>query len=142
MAPHDHPAPQARPWFGRSTTTVAWAVLLIALVHPPHGLNVPLCWMASTTGVPCPGCGLTRSVSCAVRGMLEASWEYHPFGILFAMGFGCVALVSLLPTAPRRRLALIACRHARVANTLYALLVGAFLTYGAARAAAHLLHPK
>ena len=54
-----------RRWVGPIPTLVAWVVLVVALVHPPHGLGVEVCWTRAATDVPCPGCGLTRSVSCA-----------------------------------------------------------------------------
>ncbi len=127
-------------WFRRPTTVVAWAVLLIALIHPPHGLGIPICWTAAVTGVPCPGCGLTRSMSCAVRGMFNASWHYHPFGVVFLAVFAGVAVISLLPTATRQRIDALIGRHVKVMNAAYAVLIGAFLVFGTARAVLSCLH--
>jgi hypothetical protein len=117
---------------------VAWIVLTIALIHPPHGLGIPICWMHSTLGVPCPGCGLTRSVSCAVRGMFETSWAYHPFGIPVLLLFASLGIVGLLPENARARIARGVDRRPRLALTVYVIFVIAFVTYGAVRALLHI----
>jgi hypothetical protein len=41
-----------------------------------------LCFFHSTTGLPCPGCGLTRSFVTAGRGDLGLSLYFHRFGWL------------------------------------------------------------
>jgi hypothetical protein len=120
--------------FGRQNTVVAWIVLVLAAVHPPHGLGIPLCWLDRLTGIPCPGCGLSRSLSCAIHGMFGASWEYHPFGIFFLATFAVIALASLLPAVRRQALLDFADRHHRVFRAAYLILVASFLAYGAARA--------
>ena len=51
-----------------------------------HIANIPsLCAFHNVTGIPCPGCGLTRSfVSCG-HGHLTQAFIYHPAGpLLFA----------------------------------------------------------
>ncbi len=134
------PNPTSRAWFRRSTVIVAWAVLLLSVVHPPHGVGIAVCWMRATTGVPCPGCGLTRSISCAVRGMFSESWGYHPFGIIFLVAFAGVAVVSLLPTTARQRLDALISRHVKLMNAAYALFIAAFLAVGVTRALIYCLH--
>ncbi len=109
-------------------------MLVVAAFHPPHGLGIPICWLDRWTGIPCPGCGLSRSLSCAVHGMLGASWEYHPFGLLFLAVFAAIALVSLLPAARRQTLTDFVDRHHRAFSAAYLTLVVSFLAYGAVRA--------
>lgn len=44
-------------------------------------LTLPsFCLLRNTTGIPCPGCGLTRSVVHAVRGDWKGSFQYHRMG--------------------------------------------------------------
>jgi hypothetical protein len=121
------------------TIVVAWLVLVVAAVHPPHGLGVPVCVLEAASGLPCPGCGLTRSLSCAMRGMFHASWDYHPFGIAFLALFAAVATASLLPSPARRRLDAAMSAHGGAVRLARAAFIGAFLAYGAARAIAHLV---
>ena len=46
-------------------------------------LTGTICVFASTTGIPCPGCGLTRAVVHALRGDLPGAFQMHP---LFWLG--------------------------------------------------------
>lgn len=38
----------------------------------------PGCWFRSVTGIPCPGCGMSRAWLAALRGDLAAALGYHP----------------------------------------------------------------
>ncbi|UCD75319.1 MAG: DUF2752 domain-containing protein [Phycisphaerales bacterium] len=128
-----------RRWFGKATTRVAWLALIVAVVHPPHGLGLPICWLRTTTGLLCPGCGITRSMSCAVRGLFEQSWQYHPFGILLLAFFCLAAAISLLPPRRKVRLARFIQRHGRPASVLHIALITAFIVFGVLRAVVHVL---
>lgn len=69
---------------------ICGAVLLlsVALPLPQNGtiLGLPsLCPFHNLSGVPCPGCGLTRSFVCLAHGQIAAAFEFHPLGpLLFA----------------------------------------------------------
>lgn len=124
--------------FGRTSVVVAWIVLTLAPLHPPQGLGLPVCWLHSTTGVPCPGCGLSRSISAAVRGDLARAVRLHPFGPVAVASFGAIAIVSMLPRRARRRFVWHIERRRRLAWTVYGALIAAFVLFGVLRAAAHL----
>ena len=128
-----------RRWLSAHSVRLAWFALVVAVLHPPHGFGFTLCWFHQTTGVPCPGCGLTRSLSCAVRGMLTESWAYHPFGPILLGVFAVIATIGVLPGHAQRRVFDCISRHAGLANAAYVLLVTSFLTYGLYRAVMHLI---
>ncbi len=47
------------------------------------GLTTPeICLMKRSTGIPCPGCGLTRSWVLAAQGHPEASFHQHHLGLV------------------------------------------------------------
>lgn len=79
----------------------ALALLIIAAVSPPDGLGLIACPFRAATGLPCPGCGVTRSVTLLLRGRVSESWEMHPFGlpILFVL----VTIIGVGLMARRRR---------------------------------------
>jgi hypothetical protein len=67
---------------------VAGAVLLAsllglaALLPPARPLPFDVCLLHRLTGLPCLGCGLTRSIVHLLRGDLLASLRLHPAGLL------------------------------------------------------------
>lgn len=73
----------------REPASLAAIVLAGTLVLAYTGLHGPLCYFRFLTGLPCPGCGLTRSLESLWHGRLLLSIRYHPLGIpffLFAYG--------------------------------------------------------
>src|SRR5579859_5366978 len=90
------PATIHRRWLGKTTVMAAWLGLLLAVVSPPQGSGIAVCWWKGCTGLPCPGCGLTRSLSCGLRGMFQESWNYHPLGLVILGLFVATIVISLL----------------------------------------------
>ena len=41
------------------------------------------CTFQHVTGIPCPGCGLTRSFISLAHGRLRDAWNYNPAGMFF-----------------------------------------------------------
>ena len=76
------------------------AALLAAAVFTPSSLpSLKICWFARLTDLPCPGCGLTRSVCAIAHGRFADAWQFHPFGYFFFAVFLTGAagpLISLL----------------------------------------------
>lgn len=69
------------------------AVAVAAMLHPVapgaemhlsiDGVALPeVCAFRATTGIPCPGCGLTRSWVAMLHGDLAGSLGFHPLGWL------------------------------------------------------------
>jgi len=120
-------------WFGGVTVCAAWLGLVLAALTPPHGTGFTVCWLKAATGMSCPGCGLTRSLSCGLRGMWVASWHYHPLGLPILGLFLIAAGSSVLPTSARKRLTGYLQSHALFFNSLYLLFVATFLAFGLTR---------
>ena len=76
----------------RPATLLTLSFLGAALVPVSFVTNGPsLCPFKMLTGLPCPGCGMTRSVVTLLHGDLGASLFYHPLGIVIVAL--CFALV-------------------------------------------------
>ena len=40
------------------------------------------CIFKGVTGIPCPGCGMTRACLAILQGEFSTAWRYHPFSFL------------------------------------------------------------
>jgi len=57
------------------------------LALPLVGIELPsLCVWRNTTGISCPGCGLTRAFVCLAHGQWSQAWKYNPAGVLMFAG--------------------------------------------------------
>ncbi|MEY2784113.1 MAG: hypothetical protein RL277_317 [Planctomycetota bacterium] len=107
-------------------------VLALSLVPVPAGLQGrSICTFRNLFDLPCPGCGVTRSLRATAHGDLASALDLNPFGPLF---FGAAVLLLLSPLWQRLHpdwdLKLISSRWARVGAV--ALLVS-MLLYGLLR---------
>jgi hypothetical protein len=116
----------------------AWAVgltlLWLGLVGVVHLLDpaAPLCGFKRVSGVPCPGCGLTRGVTALARGEVLGGLAFNPLLLtallLFLLLLGVRLLLGRAPRldlGPReRRLALLAALLLVVANWAYLVVRG------------------
>jgi hypothetical protein len=58
-------------------------------------LHMPgICPFRMLTGLPCPLCGMTRSVISAMHGHFAESFAYHPLGIAFCIGLIVLIIVN------------------------------------------------
>jgi hypothetical protein len=135
----DAPQRVSHRWLGKYCVLVAWLGLVLAAVSPPHGSGISLCFFQDATGVPCPGCGMTRSLSCGLRGMWLDSFQYHPMGLLILGLFVFTAGQSLLPRTQREGIVRFMQSRATFFNVLYLAFVVTFVGFGAVRALHHLV---
>lgn len=54
-------------------------LLAAAYIGAANLLQVPFCPMVLLTGLPCPGCGMTRAAVLFFQGHWLAAWQMHPF---------------------------------------------------------------
>lgn len=62
------------------------------------------CLFRSFTGIPCPGCGLTRSFIAIARGDFADAISYHLFGIVIFVGFAIASLHLILELITNRKI--------------------------------------
>lgn len=98
-----------RPWFAPLLAqTVLCRVLLAAVLvlGAGHVMGISLwpCFFASVTGLPCPGCGMTRAVTSLLRGEWGKAMAFHPFAPGFLVMAALLAMAALAPQHWRERL--------------------------------------
>ena len=79
----------------------------LGLVGLAMSQGFPLCPMAGSLGIPCPGCGLTRATLALLRGDVGTALHFHPLvGLLTPLfvTFMATGVWQLLrdPARPRR----------------------------------------
>lgn len=131
---------RTHPWdllFGPWSVGVGLAVVAGAaggaLWLDPAAVGVDLCWFRRLSGLPCPGCGLTRSVVALAQGELRASLAFHPFGPLVLAWAAAATCSILVRGAPRRRLIAELERAGRGFDRGYRALIAAFVGFGILR---------
>lgn len=92
----------AVPWFTPLLKQVVLCRALVAAVTvlgAGHLLGYVLwpCVFASVTGLPCPGCGMTRAVGALVRAEWSEAMRFHPFAPGFVLFGTVMAFCALAP---------------------------------------------
>ena len=80
---------------------IAILVLVLGALGLAMWSDFPLCPMAGTFGVPCPGCGLTRATLALLHGDVRGALHFHPLVWLMAplfVGFVATATLELVRT--------------------------------------------
>jgi hypothetical protein len=117
----------------RWSMRLALVAVVVSFLLPPDGLGVDLCVFHRNTGLPCPGCGLTRSLTHVAHLDVVGAFVLHPFGPaiwLLAVALGIGALIG-----ERRRTLLRTWleRRGRRLKTAYLTFVYGFVAFGIAR---------
>lgn len=87
-------------WVGLGVVRVAFEATAFGVSFLGHPLELG-CAFRAHFGIPCPGCGFTRSLVLTVHGELASAWAIHPLGpllvagaLLFSFALLSVALVA------------------------------------------------
>jgi len=107
----------------------------VAALIPPGGAPkwADICILHRITGLPCPGCGMTRSLGHLLRGDVAHSLTYHPMGIVLAPA---LLLAVVLWIGPERWRTWAVARARPHEKLLAVLIVGGFalfMLYGLVR---------
>jgi len=119
--------------FSRFTARFAVVGLVLSFFLPTDGLGVPICWFKSYFELPCPGCGLTRSITCVSHLQFGKAWDYHPFGPLIYALFVANVVLLVVPREKREVLKNGISKNDRWLRPTYAVIVLSFLTFGCLR---------
>ena len=76
-----HPRAPLLLWVGAGAAALL-LFLAAGWVGLPGGPLYTVCAFRRLTGIPCPGCGLTRAMAALARGELLLALHFHPFAPL------------------------------------------------------------
>ncbi len=121
--------PRWRPLLWLAAGCAVAAAWLLLRPAPPTGVlpsvaGLPGCGFRLITGAPCPGCGMTRSLTSLLRGDAAAAFAWHPVGpVLAGLALTALALAAVEGSTGRPVLREALRRHGpRVAGWTVALL--------------------
>ena len=89
----------------RGVAGVVFGAVALQAVLVGLGVAAWQCPFRAATGLPCPGCGLSRAAVLLLKGEWAASWALHPFAAVFLLGAVLVGAGFLLPERASWRLA-------------------------------------
>jgi len=112
------------------------AVLLQLLL-----IKIPLwrCPFHATTGLPCPGCGLTRGVSAWLRWDIAGMMHHHPFAP-FVIWLGALTATAWILRGRWHERFVAAVLAVEARTRIHTLLLAAFVLYGIGRLLLALAH--
>ncbi|NQT93848.1 MAG: DUF2752 domain-containing protein [Lentisphaerae bacterium] len=114
---------------------VCWILLASVGIHlalTVSGIHAYRCAFRVTTGLPCPGCGVSRGILRLLKGDWTGMWVAHPFSpYLLALALVMLALATL-PVKSRHSLvkAIVWLERRTHFN---AVMLSAFAVHGVAR---------
>jgi hypothetical protein len=121
--------------FNRAAALGALALLLLTAALSSQGAGIQICFFRYLTGLPCPGCGLTRSFSCILHGDFARGYEYHPFGYVLLPLFAFVAFTLFLPAGSRSQLQTFIRGQQSHLRLVYLAFIYGFIAFGVIRTA-------
>lgn len=127
-------SPAARHTPVRVAGVLSAAYLTFAALQPEGGwLPFPVCGFRALSGLPCPGCGLTRSLTALLHLDFGAAWSWNPLGFA-ALPVLLTAILLAASPSPWIRRAESALGSARASRMVLAS-TAAILVAGGVRAA-------
>ena len=87
----------------RERTLCAWLLVTgtVLVVANRLGLTLWACPFNKVTGLPCPGCGVTRGMGALARGRWHEAIEFNLFTPMIALSVATMLIVTLLPDSRR-----------------------------------------
>lgn len=111
----------------------AFFAVAASLVLPFEGFGVDICAVHRTTGLPCPGCGLTRAFVLVSHGDLATAVASNPFVLVLYPLFVALAALLVMPAGIRDRAEGWLKVHSAFVGRLYRMGVVAFIGFGGLR---------
>ena len=123
--------------FGPVTRAFAVFAIPVSFFLPVDGMGIGICWIKRMLDLPCPGCGLTRSITSVSHLQFFKAWEYHPFGILIYLLLAMNLGLLIMPRSSHMAMRNFFGTNARVSHLVYCVAIGYFLVFGFCRMAIH-----
>ena len=120
-------------FLNKFTTIISLLVIIISFILSPDGLGRSTCGLYILTKLPCPACGLTRSVTSISHMKFAKAFYYHPFGFIFYIIFLFLALYNFMPEKIKDIIKVFFIKNEDIIRYILLFLICSFMIYGIAR---------
>ena len=120
-------------FLNKFTTITSLLVIIISFILPPDGLGRSTCGLYILTKLPCPACGLTRSVTSISHMKFVKAFYYHPFGFIFYIIFLFLAIYNFMPEKIKNIIKVFFIKNEDIVKYILLFLIASFIIYGIAR---------
>ncbi|MEQ8168994.1 MAG: DUF2752 domain-containing protein [Candidatus Eremiobacterota bacterium] len=120
-------------FLNKFTTITSLLVIIISFILPTDGLDRSTCGLYILTKLPCPACGLTRSVTSISHIKFTKAFYYHPFGFIFYIIFLFLALYNFMPEKIKDIIKIFFIKNEDIIRYILLFLICSFMIYGIAR---------
>jgi len=120
-------------FINKITSVISLLVIIISFILPPEGLGRSTCGFYILTKLPCPACGLTRSITSISHMKFFKAFYYHPFGFIFYMIFLFLAIYNFMPEKIKNIIIIFFTKHEKILKYIISFIIFSFIIYGVAR---------
>lgn len=115
--------------------------MLLSFLLPIQGLGLKFCLFNLVLEIPCPGCGMTRSITNISQLNFLDAFRYHPFGFVMYLFFVVLTVYVFLPAETKQRLREGLDANAIAFNRYYKGFLYALMSFGFVRGVSFLFDP-
>ena len=120
-------------FLNKITSVISLLVIIISFILPPDGLGRSTCGLYILTKLPCPACGLTRSITSISHMKFFKAFYYHPFGFIFYIIFLFIASYNFMPEKIKNTIIAFFIKHEKTAKYILSFIIFSFIIYGITR---------
>lgn len=120
-------------FLNKISTVISLLVIITSFILPPDGLGRSTCGLYILTKLPCPACGLTRSVTSISHMKFVKAFYYHPFGFIFYIIFLFLAIYNFMPEKIKNIIILIFIKYEKIIKYIISFIIFSFIIYGITR---------
>lgn len=119
--------------FNRLSTYLALIMIIGSFFVPVEGFGFEVCYIKGMTGIQCPGCGLTRSISGITHLEFQSAFNMHPFGFVIYPLLLLLGAYNFLPKGKKKKIRTYMEGKNTNLSRIYLSLIYSFIAFGAAR---------
>ena len=120
--------------FNKLSLFLAGGIITASFIMPLRGIGIELCLYKRLLGIPCPGCGLSRSIINISHAQFAQAFLNHPFGFVIYPVILFLTIFILIPQKIKMLIIDFVRNKNKMISIVYLLTVYLFVAFGMGRA--------